>query len=375
MPHDHDVIVIGVGGMGSAALAALARRGVAACGIERFGVGHDRGSSHGQTRIIRKAYFEHPDYVPLLNRAYELWAELEASGGVELIDRCGFLTLGKADSETIRGLEACYAAHDLPHERLGGDQLGERFPQFALEPGMVGFHDPLGGYLRVEACVERHVEEARANGAVLLSETPVRSWRVTDDGVVVVTDAGDVSARQLILTTGAWLVPELERLGVATRIQRKVQFWFDSPGESFADGRFPTFYFETDAGHFYGFPDVEERVKVAEHVADTTIGDPDALDRSVRPDDLPPVRDFLRRYLPAVRPAATAHSVCMYTMTPDAHFVIDHHPRHPRVVLAGGFSGHGFKFAPAIGEILADLVLEGITAQPIDFLRLGRFAR
>lgn len=374
MQQDHDVIVIGVGGMGSAALAALARRGVSVCGVERFGVAHDRGSSHGRTRIIRKAYFEHPDYVPLLNRAYELWGELEEAGGIELFRRCGFLTVGQPDSETIRGLEACYAAHDEPHERLGRDQVGERFPQFALEPGMVGFHDPVGGYLRVEACVEQQIDQARAHGAVMLTETPVRSWHAADDGVVVVTDAGELTARRLIISTGAWLAPELRRLGVPTRIWRKVQFWFDSPGASFGDDCLPTFYFETGGGHFYGFPDVEGRgVKVAEHVAETPIDDPDAVDRDVGGEDAPPVQDFLRRHLPRVDPTVAAHAVCMYTMTPDAHFVIDRHPLHPCVVLAGGFSGHGFKFAPAVGEIVADLALEGATVLPIGFLRLDRF--
>ena len=375
MQHDHEVIVIGVGGMGSAALAALARRGVAACGIERFAIGHDRGSSHGRTRIIRKAYFEHPDYVPLLDRAYELWDELEASCGEELFRRCGFLTVGQPGGETIEGLEACYAAYDRPHERLAAAQVSERFPQFRLDPGMVGFHDPLGGYLRVEACVERHVEQARARGAVLLSETPVRSWRSTSDGVAVQTDGGEITAGALIVSTGAWLAPELARLGVATRVWRKVQLWFDAPAEGYGDDRLPTFYFETDGGHFYGFPDVEGRgVKVAEHVADTTIEDPDALDRDLRPDDPLPVLGFIRDHLPAVPREIAAHAVCMYTMTPDAHFIIDRHPLHPRVVLAGGFSGHGFKFAPAVGEVLADLAVRGETEHPIGFLGLNRFA-
>jgi len=374
--YDYDVIVMGVGGMGSATLYALARRGTKVCGIEQFGVAHDQGSSHGDTRIIRKAYFEHPDYVPLLHRAYELWAELEEAGGAELFTQCGFLSVGQPDADSIQGLETCYSAHDMPHERLVTADIESRFPQMTPDPGAVGFFDPMGGYLRVEDCVVQHIEQARAAGAELLTEAPIVSWDPIDDGVVVRTADTDITARRLVMATGAWAAAELERLGIAIQIWRKVLFWYGTPapGPFLADS-FPTFFVEKDYGHFYGFPSVDDKgVKVAEHLAVTPIDDPAAVERALLPEDEPPVQRFLSETFPTVLPGHTDHAVCMYTMTPDGNFVIDRHPLHPQVVIVGGFSGHGFKFASVVGEIAADLALEGATRHPIEFLGVGRFA-
>lgn len=375
MQHDFDVIVMGVGGMGSASLCSLARRGAKVCGIERFGIAHDRGSSHGDTRVIRKAYFEHPDYMPLLHRAYELWEELEEASGVDLFNQCGFLTLAHPGSETIRGLDACYRAHDVAHERLGRGDIASRFPQFVAEPGMVGFFDPFGGYLRVEECVAQHVAQARAAGAELLTETPVSSWEAVGDGVIVRTADAEVTARRLVIATGAWSVPGLELLGIEAHVWRKVLFWHDAPDpEPFLADRFPTFYVEKEYGHFYGFPSVDERgVKVAEHLAETPIDDPSTLDREAWPEDAGSVRRFVSEMFPGVLPDYTSHAVCMYTVTPDWNFVIDRHPQHPQVVIVAGFSGHGFKFASVVGEIAGDLALEGETRHPIEFLGIGRF--
>jgi sarcosine oxidase len=375
MRHDYDVIVMGVGGMGSAALHALARRGARVCGIERFGVAHDRGSSHGDTRIIRKAYFEHPDYVPLLERAYELWADLEASSGAPLLDLCGFLTIGRPESDTIRGLEACYRAHDLPHERLAAPQVTERFPPYAPAPGTVAFFDPMGGYLRVEECVACHVQGARAAGADLRTDASASSWRASAEGVVVRTADGDVTARRLVMTTGAWMAPALERLGIATQVWRKVLFWYATvEQEPFLPRRFPTFYVEKDYGHFYGFPSVDGKgIKVAEHLAATPVDDPGTVERSLLADDEPPVQRFLDETVRGVVPGHRSFAVCLYTVTPDRSFVVGLHPRHPQVIIAGGFSGHGFKFAPVIGEIAAELALDGVTRKPIGFLDPTRF--
>jgi len=374
---DYDVIVMGVGGMGGAALRALARRGAKVCGIERFGIAHDRGSSHGATRIIRKAYFEHPDYVPLLHRAYDLWDELEGATGADLLHRCGFLTCGAPDSETIQGLVRCYGAHDLPHERLEPGDLRRRYPQLSLEGGQVGFLDSLGGYLRVEECVRCLVQEAVDAGAELALDEPVGSWTERDGQVVVASRSGERTASALVLTTGAWAAAELTGLGVAAEVWRKVVFWYPAAEpDRYRETIFPTFYVETDYGHFYGFPAIDERgIKVAEHVAVTPIDDPGAIERQLLPGDELPVRRFLAAVMPGVEPARTAHSVCMYTITPDRHFVVDRHPRHAAVVIGAGFSGHGFKFAPVIGEALADLALEGRSALPIGFLGLDRLRR
>jgi len=374
--HDFDVIVMGVGGMGSAALSHLARRGATVLGVERHGIAHDRGSSHGDTRIIRKAYFEHPDYVPLLHRAYELWHELEEGSGAELFDRCGFLTIGPPEGESIAGLEACYAAHDMPHDRLDNPQIRERFPQLRPDDGAVGFFDPLGGYLRVERCVAEHIARARAAGARLMTNTAVESWQARDDGVVVRTADGELTAGRLVITAGAWLAPELRRLGVAAQVWRKVLFWYDTAQhEAFLPAALPTFYVEKRYGSFYGFPSVNGRgLKTAEHLAATPIDDPAAVVRELLPSDEPPVQRFVRETFPDLPPQHMEYAVCMYTVTPDWNFVIDRHPHHPRVVLAGGFSGHGFKFASVVGEVSADLALDGATGHSIGFLGLARFA-
>ena len=375
MTYDYDVIIIGVGGMGAATAYSLARRGVSVCGIERHGVAHDLGSSHGHTRIIRKAYFEHPDYIPLLHRSYELWAELEAEAKTSLFNQCGFLTCGLPDSESIKGLEASYAAHGVMHERLSYSEVRDRFPQFLIDSRAVGFLDPFGGYLRVEDCVEQHILQAEAAGAELFFQEPVVSWEVCNGGVVVGTASREVTARSLVLTTGAWAAPELTELGIPTEVWRKVLFWYETDGaEQFLPDRFPTFYVETDSGHFYGFPSVDDKgLKVAEHFAKTPIDNPGVLDRNLLPDDEPPVRHFVRQTFHGVIGGRTEHVVCMYTITPDQHFVVACHPVHPQVVIGGGFSGHGYKFAPVIGEVLGDLAVKGGTVWPVDFLGIRRF--
>ena len=375
MTYDYDVIIIGVGGMGAATAYSLARRGVSVCGIERHGVAHDLGSSHGHTRIIRKAYFEHPDYIPLLHRSYELWAELAAQAKIPLFDQCGFLTCGLPDSESIKGLEASYAAHGVTHERLGYSEVRDRFPQFLIDRRAVGFLDPFGGYLRVEDCVEQHILQAEAAGAELFFQEPVVSWEACNEGVVVGTASREATARSLVLTTGAWAAPELTGLGIPTEVWRKVLFWYETAGaEQFLPDCFPTFYVETDSGHFYGFPSVDDKgLKVAEHFARTPIDNPGVLDRDLLPDDEPPVRHFVRQTFPEVVGGRTGHVVCMYTVTPDQHFVVARHPVHPQVVIGAGFSGHGYKFAPVVGEVLGDLAVKGATVWPVEFLGIHRF--
>lgn len=373
----YDAIVVGAGGMGSAALYHLARRGVRACAVERFAIAHDRGSSHGDTRIIRKAYLEHPDYVPLLHRAYTLWEELEAEGGEELFARVGLLLAGDLETEAMRGQVACYRQHDLPHETLDADELANRYPDFSLPPDYSAFYDPLGGFLRVEDCVRRHADLARAYGAVIYEGEVVRSWRGEGSGVVVETDRRRLCADRLILCAGAWAVPELHRLGVSARAVRKVQLWYGGRGvERYRQGELPCFFIADGEHYFYGFPAQEPwGLKLAEHnISHDVVGNPLELDCELRPNDEPRVLDFLSRFFPALEPQLKKHAACMYTLTPDKHFVLDIHPECPAVVLGAGFSGHGFKFATVVGEILAELALDGKTRQPIEFLGLSRFA-
>ena len=374
----YDVVVVGAGGMGSAALYHLARRGIRACAVERFGIAHDRGSSHGDTRLIRKAYMEHPDYVPLLHRAYDLWDELEAEGTEELFARVGVLVAGNPATEAMQGQAASYQEHDLPHETLDAAAIVGRYPGLALPAEWSGFYDPLGGFLWVEECVRRHAELAQAHGAVIYQDEVMQSWRGEGAGVVVETDRRRLVAGRLVLAAGAWAVPELCRLGVAAQVVRKVLLWYRGAGlEHYARGTFPGFFFADGERYFYGFPAQEPwGLKLAEHnVSHDPVADPLQLNRALTPDDEPLVRDFLARFFPALQPERSKHAVCMYSMTPDKHFVLDIHPECPAVVLGAGFSGHGFKFASVVGEILAELALDGDTQHPIEFLRLSRFAQ
>lgn len=374
----YDVIVAGAGGMGSAALYHLARRGVRVCAVERFGIAHDRGSSHGDTRIIRKAYMEHPDYVPLLHRAYALWEELAAEGAGELLARVGLLVAGDPNATAMQGQAACYQAHDLPHESIDAAALATCYPSLALPAEWSGFYDPLGGFLRVEEGVRRHVALAQKHGAQLYAGEAMLSWRSDGQEVVVETERRHLHAARLVLATGAWAVPELRRLGLAAQVVRKVQLWYQGRGlGQYARGAFPCFFFADGEQYFYGFPaEPPWGLKVAEHnVSHDPVADPLRLNRTLTADDQPAVLDVLARFFPALQPKLSKYAACMYSLTPDKHFVLDIHPECPAVVLGAGFSGHGFKFAPVVGEILAELALAGATNHPIEFLRLSRFAQ
>lgn len=376
-----DVAVVGCGGMGSATLYHLALRGVRACAIERFAPGHDRGSSHGDTRIIRKAYLEHPNYVPLLERAYELWDRLADESQKDLLVRCGLLAMGHPDSRVMRGQAACYAACDLPHEVLDEAELHRRYPALGLGEGWQAYLDPLGGFLRVEECVRAHARWAQLRGAALYAGEVMHRWWPDGDGVRIETDQRTLRADRMVLTAGAWAAPQLRELGVAARVVRKVLLWYGGEGcDAYALGSLPCFLVGQDgsADTFYGFPALDHRgVKIAEHnvFMDDEVADPLHLNRMLEDRDEEPVRRFAAQFFPRLSARRTHYVTCMYTMTPDEHFVVDVHPEHPQVVLAAGFSGHGFKFASVMGEILADLAVDGATSQPIDFLRLERFAR
>lgn len=370
-----DVIVLGLGGMGAAAACHTAQRGARVIGLEQFGPAHDRGSSHGDVRVIRKGYFEHPGYVPLLHRAYDLWHALEAQTRPGLLTYTGALLSGPPGADYVAGLEACYRENDLPHERLGAHEVHQRFPRLRVPEDHLAFYDPLGAYLRVEACVEAHLAAARATGAQLHFHEPATTWRATPHGVVVHTAQREIHADQLIITAGPWAGQVLRDLGLPLQVLRKVQLWFpcDTP-EAYTPPEFPIYLVDRPYGIVYGFPHYGgPGLKMAEHTGGLPVHDPAHLDRALHPADTAPLQRFLADCLPGIAPQPLRHSACMYTCTPDLHFVLDHHPAHPNVALACGFSGHGFKFASVIGEILADLALHHTTQAPIDFLRLSRF--
>lgn len=371
-----DVIVLGLGAMGSAACAHLARRGRRVVGLEQFPLVHDRGSSHGETRIIRLAYFEHPDYVPLLHRCYELWDELEAATNQTLFGKTGLLLSGPAESDTIRGARTSAAVHQLTLESLTPSDAAARFQNIHFPDNHEVVFEPYAGYLHVEACVAAHLEVARQAGADLRPHTTVLNIEPLPDGVRVQTSSGELTAARLVVTAGAWTAPLLCHLGCDLQVVRKFVGWFEAPAERFhVDRGAPCYLIEQPHGAFYGFPSLDgQSLKFAEHTGGEPVADPMLVDRDCRPDDVSRLATELTALFPGVSGQLLRHSVCLYTLSPDRHFVVDRWHEAPSILFAAGFSGHGFKFAPVIGEALADLTEQGRTDLPIDFLSAKRFA-
>ncbi len=374
-----DFIVIGAGGVGSAALFHLASRGARVLGLDRFPPGHDRGSSHGRTRIIRQAYYEHPDYVPLLFRAYELWAELGQRIGRPLLHEIGLLQAGPAESGVLAGVRRSAEQHRLNVNELSAAESRRQFPGFQVPDGWSGLFERRAGYLDVEDCVVAHLEEAQRLRAELRTGIAVTGWRDVADGIEVTTDAGQFQARGLVVTAGPWAAQLLNGRSIALTVRRKLQYWYPASPVYRAEQNCPAFLFDTPEGIFYGLPQVEGGdsngggLKVAEHTGGQPVVDPLNVDRSFDQADNARVEAFLASYLPGVDRRLLRHSVCMYTLTPDEHFIVDRHPADPRIVFAAGLSGHGFKFTCVLGEALADLAMNGVTTLPIGFLSAARF--
>lgn len=359
----HDCIVIGGGGVGSGVFHHLARRGVRVLCIDRFGVAHDRGSSHGRTRIIRRAYFEHPDYVPLCDRAYAAWAALEAETGRRLYHETGLMLVGPPEGEAIAGARLSAERHGVHVENPTPSEARRRFPQLWFPDELDVLFEPRAGYLHVEDCVRAHIETAVAAGGTFVTERVV-SWAEEPGGVAVRTDRNEYRAERVVVCLGPY-----HALPAGFRGLRKVQLWFPAGVELDVDRGTPAFLYELPEGVFYGFPRIDgTTIKVAEHSGGTTVDDPDSLDRSLHEDDVAPVARFVESHLPGVDARPAAHSVCRYTMSPDGHFVVGPMPGHDRAYVAMGLSGHGFKFTGVLGEALADLVTDGRTDIPIGFL-------
>lgn len=370
----YDVIVLGAGGIGSAAVSALARRGAKTLGLDRFAPPHDRGSSHGRTRMIRQAYFEHPAYVPLVRRAYRLWFELEERRQVRLYRETGLVELGPPDGAVVPGVLASARQHGLEVEPLEGREVSARFPGLRADEPLVGVYEARAGCLAVEDCVRAHLDDAAAHGAEIRSGAIVRSWSRAGQGIDVQTDSETFHAARLVIAAGAWAAGVLASLGLRLTVRRKPQYWFAPRDDSYhVDRGAPAFLYELPEGVFYGFPQLDAwGVKMAQHSGGAVVSDPLEVDRQLDAADLAQVASFAAGWLPRVSDRLLDHAVCMYTLTPDEHFIVDRHPEVEQVVLAAGFSGHGFKFAPVLGEALAELALDGRTSLPIDFLGLNR---
>ena len=363
----YDVVVLGLGGMGSAAALALARRGQRVLGLERHGPAHALGSSHGGSRVYRQAYLEDPAYVPLLLRAWDLWQDL----GPECFTRTGGLYLGPENGVTFGAARAAAVQWDLPHEVLTPADVAARFPTFATRPGELGLYEERAGYARPEVTVATQLRLAAAAGADLRFGEPAESW----SGTTVRTAGGTYSAGALVLTAGAWM-PRLAGLAAPMVVERQVMHWVAPAGDIGPYERNPVFLSgDGPADQVYGFPAMDGPaggVKVSFFRAGEPT-DPDTVDRTVRPAEVERLRARAREVLPGLTGPAVRSTVCLYTTTPDEHFVIGPHPEAPGVVVAGGFSGHGFKFVPVVGEILADLALDGRTAHPIALFDPLRF--
>jgi sarcosine oxidase len=373
-----DAIVVGLGASGSAALWQLARRGRRALGLERFDIPHERGSYHGLTRIIRLAYYEHPGYVPLLVRAFELWRETQQAWGQQLLWVTGSIDAGPEGSAVFEGSLASCRLHGLEHEVLDTDALAARFPAYRLPAGHRALFQPAGGFLASERVVVAQVELAQAAGAIARAREPVLDWQpLADGGVRVWTARASYEAERLILTAGAWiggLVPALAGKAVP---ERQVLGWFQPADPApFRPAAFPVFNLAVEEGRYYGLPvwGMPGFKLGRYHHLDEPV-DPDRFDREPRPEDEAVLRACVRRYFPAADGPVMGLKACMFTNTPDEHFVVDRLPDHPQVVVASPCSGHGFKFASVMGEILADLALDGRTRHDIGLFRLERLTR
>ncbi len=367
MTRPYDVIIVGVGGMGSATLRSLAKAGKRVLGLERFDIPHDQGSSHGVSRIIRLAYYEDPSYVPLLRRSYELWRELEGVTGEQILHITGSIDAAPADDDVFRGSHASCLEHGLPHEVLSSAELTARFPGYRLPEELMALYQAEGGFLLSERCIVTNVLAAQAQSAEVHAREQVLEWKASGDGVRVRTDRSTYEAGSLVVTAGPWtsqLLPGLTRAAVP---ERQVLGWFQpSNPELFSPERFPVFNLNVPEGRYYGFPAYSVpgfKIGRFHHLGEAT--PPDGVDREIHARDEEALRAAVSRYFPEANGPTMALRTCLFTNSPDEHFIIGAHPEHPQVSFAAGFSGHGFKFCSVVGEIMAELATQGETQHDI----------
>lgn len=373
-----DVVVLGLGAHGSSAVYHLSKNNLKVCGIDRFAPPHAFGSSHGQSRIIRQAYHESPMYVPLVKKAYELWIELQQASGKQLLLKTGGIILGDENATVIKGAKLSAEMHNVPYEYLNSKEIAEKFPALKPTENTVAVVEQSAGILFPEECIKANLQLAKQNGAELFFNEVVQSINTKNNSVEVVTDKGVYETEKWIVSVGAWLNDLLPELHLPLNIKRQVLFWFKNKDERLQKfvqpNQLPIFIWEYSSPHiFYGFPDLSDGIKIAPHHEGQPIH-PDLLSKEVYEDEIAQMKNILDEYF-NIDATFNYSDVCMYTNTPDEHFIIDFHPSNKNIIIASPCSGHGFKFSSAIGKILSAMA----TGKPLNFdiapFRIGRFSK
>lgn len=374
MPKSVDVAIVGLGAMGSAVAYRVAKRGRSVIAFDLSTPPHTLGSTHGESRIIREAYFEHPMYVPIVQRSYECWSELQEESGERLLLPTGGILIGPRDGTLVAGTRLSADRHRLDYEILSAEQIRAQYP--ALEPAepIVGVWEPRAGILLPEKCVEAHLALAQRHGAEMHFDEPVTEWKPDGGGVRLTTTAGQYHASQLVLAPGPWMRGFVPDLALPLSVERQVLYWYDprESNELFELDRLPVFAWEYATDHlFYGFPNLGSGVKVALH-HHGQITEVDSIDREVDPGEAGGMNLVLQATMPKLTGALLQTRVCMYTNTPDEHFVIDFHPDLRQVLIVSACSGHGFKFSAVLGEIVSALLIDGRSAFDLSPFRISR---
>jgi sarcosine oxidase len=368
--------------MGSSTCYFLAQRGFKVLGIEQFDIPHELGSHTGQSRIIRKAYFEHPDYVPLLNRAYQNWKSLEEETGTKMYYRTGLVYFGNSGNEMMKGVKQSSSLYNIPVENINASAAAKRFPAFKILTGFETLYEPDAGLIPPEKVIQLYTEQAIKHGAEIHTKENVVKWKKEGDGMIVITDKNIYRCSKLVITAGAWAGKMIPGLADKIKVTRQFIAWIKTKRENdFKLNNFPCWMLADDEkpGAFYGFPILPVKtfgepagLKIAWHQPGI-ITDPDNVNRQTMQEDLANLEYFLKKYLPGTFESMLSAKTCLYANTPDENFIIDKLPGHEdHVAIACGFSGHGFKFVSVVGEILADLAIDRTTKQPIEFLNAKR---
>lgn len=378
-----DVIVLGVGSMGSATCYYLAKQGYNVLGLEQFDIPHELGSHAGQSRIIRKAYFEHPDYVPLLQRAYQNWKSLEEETETQIYHKTGLLYFGKSDHALIKGLRESAQKYSIEVKDLSSQQVDAQFPQFTIPDNYDSLVEPDAGFVTPERSILLYTERALQNGAVIHTKEKTLEWKKAGNTITVKTDKGTYQCNKLIITAGPWTGEMIPNLSKNLKVTRQMTAWVKpKKWSSFELGDFPCWTIADDErpGIYYGFPIMPTAkfggpvgLKLAHHYHDD-VSTPDTISRVPTAEDESNLIYALNKFIPDGYESTHVMKTCIYTNTPDENFILDFVPGYEKdVVVATGFSGHGFKFSSVVGEIMADLAMKGTTTQPIGFLNFNRF--